>query len=772
MAIWKNRPLFACACVFMLSALAGFFMPSYTKLSLIAAGLAGTVILSVVAVARHRRKRALYRPVVVLFTLLCVTLSMLSSYLTFDRKQAFIASYVSREDAVSVTGTVSQQKGNSSSFSTYVLEIDEVDGKAIACKAYLTCYYAAELSEGQIITLYAPLVTAEEASGEIYTSYQLAGDGILFGILSQSPEDMTVEGESHALTYRLSNHRKQLAAKLGVYLGKDTAGIPAALLLGEKSMLDTAVKRDFSRSGVSHLLAISGLHMTVLFGSLAWLLKRLRLHPKVRAVMLGMGAFSYLFYLGFPPSATRAVVMLGFTYLSCLLSCRADPLTSLGAAGMGILLFSPTAVADVGFWLSFSSVLGILTLLPLLKSPRVSPQGVGKRLLQKLLALLKGLGAGAAAVSMSLWVLAPVMGEISLFSAPMTLILTPLMAFLLFCTPLYLLLLNTPLASLLGVLMQAVVSWTNALCRLVGNLTYAVIPLRGILIYAVAVLMLTGTLILLGVSLSKRKRWLIFSPMITGWVIIALCLGISHGQSRNTLDVNLVTPSSVAEMMVITRGQKAVVCDLSNGSGTSLRSAVRQASEGGATELSALILTHYHSAVSGNLLWVLESEIVRALWLPTPEDEDDYFIFLACKEKADLSGTPVFVYDYGEPLAVFDKAHLNVYQSTIKRSVQPVLLLTLTSPADTLTYCGGGVFESPLAQQAQDAISQSSAVFFGHHGPKIKQPYACTFSPKIRAVGFADRDVLTLLSPDCHPNAPLSVGKLSAAVSLSPRKRH
>ncbi len=766
MSLFRHRPLFLCACLFLCASVAGFLLPTLPKLILAATAATAALPLGVLLIRRHMGAKSKYLCGVTLASVLCIATALLSSYVTFDLRAATLAPYIREQNEVEVSATVCEQGAENSSFSTYVLDVDTVDGATFSGKAYLTCYYAADLSPGDEITLTLPVCEATEAAGSIYLPHQLLSDGIFFGMISETENQLTVTGQSHSLLYAMTEHRADTVARLGVALGKDTAGIPAALLLGERGMLSQTTVRDFSRCGVSHLLAISGLHMTVLFGGLAWLLRRLGLSSKGRAVVLCLLSLTYLLYLGFPASATRATVMLGYTYLSTVLSLRTDLPTSLGTAGMGIVFFSPTAVADIGFWLSFSSVLGILLLLPAVDKAS-SSHTVGGRILRKLRQTGKGLWTGVAAVSASLWVIAPMIGELSPFSAPVTLLLTPAVGALLFLTLVYLLLLSSPLGIWIAVPIRGIVLLLERICAELGDLPFAVVSVRGVWVSALSFLMLGGTLLLAGMRLPRAKLWLISTPALVGWASIALCLVVGQAMTHTHITAHMITPSATSEMVIYTHGSEAVICDFSNGSETSLRAAATHAASRGATEISALVLTHHHTASSGSLLRILESEKVRALWLPRPLNEEDGDAFAACREKAEQTGTPVFIYDYSQPLSLTEGSTLTVYCAYIPRSVQPALLATLSTEADTVTYCGGGVLESDLRPTAEHILGGSTAVFFGRHGPKIKDSPSKLLCPVAETAVFSDTGVAAQLIASCRQEAVLTVGDGSVILPLS-----
>ena len=392
MRIGQHRPLFCLCAVWMLAAglgcvLSGFDGHRMLPAGAVCAGLAAGV-LSVCLLLRLLRRITARRACAVGLALLCAGLSLLNSGAYFSGQvtpdsfpglpadSGIPASDGAGEDAPDlpdaadapvweVRAVVAERLGGGSQITDYGLILRTVQGEPVGsalrpARAYLLCTYAANLQPGYEILLRAQAVTPEDAAGE--SAVSLRGDGYALGLLSGREDDCTVTAEStDLLPIRLGNLRRHLAARLEAAVGTDGLGLPSALLLGDRTALSPTLRRDFSRAGVSHLLAVSGLHLTLLFGMLALLLRFLRLPRRVRAVLLTLAAAGYLALLGFPPSATRAAVMLGFVYLSWLCAASADPLTSLGLAGALILGISPCAVADAGFWMSFSATLGLLT---------------------------------------------------------------------------------------------------------------------------------------------------------------------------------------------------------------------------------------------------------------------------------------------------------------------------------------------------------------------------------------------------------------------------
>ena len=213
---------------------------------------------------------------------------------------------------------------------------------------------------------------------------------------------------------------------------------------------------------------------------------------------------------------------------------------------------------------------------------------------------------------------------------------------------------------------------------------------------------------------------------------------------------------------MLARGQEAVICDLTDGSRTALNAALDEAGSLGATEVSALMLTHFHTRTAGALHRAFAAATVRALWLPRPTVPEDYYRMLSCLYEARRQGVPVYLYEPGDTLTAFDSGgggiSLTLYTDRLERSVQPVLLLHAAGQGSALTFCGGAVFESDLAGIARTLAADSDLVIYGAHGPKIREPFPCTPSDRTRFVCFAAPSVAAFLDPDTLPPSPPRMG--------------
>lgn len=155
--------------------------------------------------------------------------------------------------------------------------------------------------------------------------------------------------------------KKQTGALFDRLLGPQS-GLAKALIVGDREGLEEDTTLFFQDAGVAHVLAVSGLHISILMGIVLFFLRRLHASPRLQLVLVSALLIAYCFLLGFAASVVRASILTIVLLFGRTLRRRADPLTSLALAMIVILLLRPLDLVSVGFQLSFLAVLGIFVL--------------------------------------------------------------------------------------------------------------------------------------------------------------------------------------------------------------------------------------------------------------------------------------------------------------------------------------------------------------------------------------------------------------------------
>ena len=168
--------------------------------------------------------------------------------------------------------------------------------------------------------------------------------------------------------------RNTIEQKIRPYLSEETAPLIFSVVLGDRTELSTDVKQTFSRTGLMHLLAVSGLHLGIFIGVFRYLLKRKKvvafISPKWRFVFLLAILWFYALLTGFSPSIQRASVMFSFLLLHDVVPHKnKNSLNLLALSALVLFVINPYCLQEVGFQYSYCAVIGIVCLAnPILKA--------------------------------------------------------------------------------------------------------------------------------------------------------------------------------------------------------------------------------------------------------------------------------------------------------------------------------------------------------------------------------------------------------------------
>ena len=265
--------------------------------------------------------------------------------------------------------------------SLYLSDARNYDGKTVQTQIEITeyCYDTdyGVASDGKItlaghtyrVKVYLPEYTSIKPGDRVTGSFRLRytanggekaptyhqGKGIFLLAYAKDEAHITyaqqVPGQYFAATMR---HR--ILNQIDAIFPEDTLGFARALLLGDSSRLSYEMDSDFQVSGIRHMIAVSGMHVSILF-SLVYLFGG---RHKVVSFVLGVPlllAFAAL--AGFTPSVVRACIMQGLMLLSLLVNKEYDPPTALAFAALTILAVNPLSITSVGFQLSVACMIGI-----------------------------------------------------------------------------------------------------------------------------------------------------------------------------------------------------------------------------------------------------------------------------------------------------------------------------------------------------------------------------------------------------------------------------
>ncbi|HBR30449.1 MAG TPA: hypothetical protein DD733_00035 [Clostridiales bacterium] len=228
--------------------------------------------------------------------------------------------------------------------------------------------------------------------------------------------------------YKLRNSSENQIDAMFESYPDEVATISKTLIIGETTDMDSYVYEMFRNAGISHLLVVSGLQITLIVMSLFGLLEFFTVHRKIRSAICFAVLIGYALFTGLTPSVSRAAIMTGIMLLCMLVTRRADSITSLFLALLILLLVNPYNIFSVGLGLSFLSCLAILIVSPYLLRP-VSGRAAGMK--KAIRVLIAPLVYTSAATIFTFPVLLITFDSISYILPLTNLLITPLYTYLL-----------------------------------------------------------------------------------------------------------------------------------------------------------------------------------------------------------------------------------------------------------------------------------------------------------------------------------------------------
>lgn len=435
------------------------------------------------------------------------------------------------------------------------------------------------------------------------------GEGIW--LLAYQQDTLTVTEGEKSLRDLPGKLRRLLLGALEETMPQDTAAFSKALLLGDSTDLPYAVKTDFSLTGIRHIVAVSGLHVSILFSLVNLAAFRRRWLTAILGCPL---LLLFAAVTGFTPSVSRACIMCGLMLLSNLLKRDYDGPGALAFAAVTLLLWNPLAIASVSYQLSFASVGGIFLFGPGIRS-RIRETFAGKGAGRFRKKLVKGislsvsvtLGATVATIPLSAWyfgtvsLLAPLSNLLVLWAVSLIFYGLAAVCALHFLAP--------AVAAVLGSLVAWPIRYVLAAAKLLAEFPLAAVYTQSIYIcfWLVFVYVLLGVFLL-----SEKKR-----PALLGCcAALSLCAALLASWTEPLLDRERFTVLDVGQGQCLVyqhRGRTWMVdCGGSRDEAAADKAAEFLLSQG-ITRLDGLILTHYdrdHTGGAGLLLERIGTELL------------------------------------------------------------------------------------------------------------------------------------------------------------------
>lgn len=299
-------------------------------------------------------------------------------------------------------------------YTARIFRIDSL-GADVNFSVRLSHSYPLAADIGDVIQCDAKLFALEEEPGLSFRTAQLAQGRVLSAYIADFDTIELLKSERRPFAYYLQKVRQHVRGAVSAALPAEEAAFLNAMLLGDQSGISDARIAQYRTAGASHILAISGMHMSIVAQLMLHSLCFLGLRRRRSAVCTVFFVLAFMGLSGLSETVVRSGIMQLIFLSGIAFGRRADALNSLCIAMLFLLLLNPFSVGDVSLLLSFSATLGIITLQPrlLLALTRRIENPVRRARTQKLTAPL---ATAVAAITGALPVQLYVFGTVSFSS--------------------------------------------------------------------------------------------------------------------------------------------------------------------------------------------------------------------------------------------------------------------------------------------------------------------------------------------------------------------
>ena len=269
------------------------------------------------------------------------------------------------EATVHGEGKIKESEPKAQLYLSNITLTDESGNKYTHPKAYWTYYFNKGDSrilplDGQKVSFYGNMYYPSPAQNPYGFDFRLflLQRGTSIGISGAKELELIPNRQIEAKN-PLLQIKNNAVIRMNDLFGNSSA-LPNALLLGDRSQLETDTKKSFQLAGISHVLAISGLHISLLVYVIDAFFSKLKINKKLSNILILCFLLFYCIFLDFSSSVVRASVMAAVFMFGKYMRKRRDTLSSLALSFIIILIIKPFEIFSAGFQLSFLAVLGII----------------------------------------------------------------------------------------------------------------------------------------------------------------------------------------------------------------------------------------------------------------------------------------------------------------------------------------------------------------------------------------------------------------------------
>ena len=707
MNIFKNRPLLMGCAIFLLTLVISYILPPYFCFVIISFSL---IFYFTVFVIYKKSKKEKYLSLLIKITATCLLLFICASVslLTFKKDEKIKEQYADMDTVLTVV--IDEEIYKTDFESLYIAKVEAEESFKI-----LLFLNDGKSSIGDKII--APLHLRDLSSENIgYNEADFYLDqGVLLAAEAEDGYTFISQG-NYSFKHFFAGINSKLDKIVKETLNEESGVLVSAMLLGNKGALGNDVKRDFSYLGISHVLALSGMHLSLITALFSAFLNIFKLDKRFKCFLLILMITGFVAITGFSESAIRSGVMMIIFYLLYYLGMRSDTLSSLFLAVTLICIFSPYSIFSVGLTLSFFAMIACIASTYFTKRQRrIRIYRIRPKFLRSVIYTFI---TSVFVMIFTLPIIFLKFNYVSIVSLLSNVFIVPLITLVLYVSPFVLLFAKIPylndavkfVCEFLTDIIYLITSNTAKIPNLTVAFSNAFHTVGVILIAVSAILMLVLPL--------KRSKYA-FSVLALGVLIFLFETLTSSVMRENEVAITAYNYKN-ADIVSVESNNKLMIIEASKPSKNTSNQSYFYQGYLGYTKIDTYVLCDYSIYICEALDTVTEKAFIENIMIPEPTSEsEEYYsdiIERICAEK-NIS------FSYIGNMIEFEDAKIYFMDKELLSSSKRCVSYRIEANGSVCTYAGSGN-RSVLNYFISDSIEISDIVIFGSYGPSNKVTYS------------------------------------------------
>lgn len=711
------------------------------------------------------KKKIRLRKYVILF-LVSVIISNIQITLL---EKSFDEKYKNVSENLEIVGTIISNPMDKQYKNQYILKVEKINENKSYKNTNLQLNVKKEeklLSYGDKIIIKGNFEEASSARNEGGFDYkQYLKSKNVYGIISVDKKDIKLIKKNNVdvidlLANKVSNSMK---IKIEQNLSNETSKLLSGILIGNKNNLQKEIQEDFRNSSLSHVLAISGMHVSYIMLGITFVINKMKFNKKISKIITIFILLFFIILTGKTASVTRACFMSSYIILASLFHKKAHVLASISISLLIILIINPYLILDIGLQLSYGGTIGIVLIYPILKKLKKKKEDKNSKF-KKIIHKVKEKILDIILITISAnLVIFPIVlfhyNTISFTFIISNLLISPIIGIIIILgfISVFASYIISPISKVMFLILQTFLNLLIKIAHFCAELPFSKVYFPTPKIYVIIIYYVFLIFIIL-----ERNKIIVIKKInkkiIIIFVIIIIILNLILNFIPKTFTISFIDVGQGDSMLISTPKGKKILID---GGGSrdeesfniGKQTLIPYLLNKGITKLDYILISHFDSDHVGGILSVLEELKVEKVIICEQEENENYRRF---KEIVKNKKIKVYVVKKGDNVKIEENILLNILwpkDEKIKENAinnnSIVAKLNYKNFSILLTGDIEKIAENEILKEYENSnILNANILKVAHHGSKSSSinEFLEKVKPQIALIGVGEENTFG------HPN--------------------